>query len=192
MGSDNAMDRIFRVDDGRAVRERQRALPQGTVVDAWPDVFDPRSFWIGEMAKRLLDAPGAPLRASVTVEGSRIAIYYPDEPRDGASLPPRDSLRVRVLSGHGIAVAWFGTTVGVGKRPLPEPASPEDAFFFLMRMGSRINHAWRLFRTRDEAIEFMGRHFPEDAKGRAWAEALPVTSYIDLLRVGVGGGSAGG
>lgn len=178
------MTRIFRIDDGRALRERQRALPQGTVVDAWPDVFEPRTFWIGETTKRMLEEAGAPLPASAAVEGSCIAIFFPDEPRDQGSLPPEESLRVRVLSGHGVAVAWFGTTVGMGKRPLPEPVSPEDAFFFLMRMGSRINHAWRLFRTRDEAIEFMRRHFPDDMEARAWAETLPLASYSALLRTG--------
>ncbi|HYL80649.1 MAG TPA: hypothetical protein VEU07_07545 [Candidatus Acidoferrum sp.] len=178
------MMRIFRIDDGRAVRERQRALPQGSVVDAWPDVFDPRRFWIGGTTKRMLDAAGAPLPASAVVEGSCVAVFFPEEPRDEASLPPEESLRVRVLSAHGIAVTWFGMTAGTGKRPLPEPVSPEDAFFFLMRMGSRINHAWRLFRTRDEAIEFMRRHFPDDGKARTWAETLPATSYSELVRAG--------
>ncbi len=178
------MTRIFRIDDGRAVRERQRALPQGTVVDAWPDVFDPRTFWIGETTKRMLEEAGAPLPASAVVEGSRISVFFPEEPRDGASLPPEESLRVRVLSGHGIVATWFGATAGLGRRPLPEPVSPEDAFFFLMRMGSPINHAWRLFRTREEAIEFMPRHFPDDVKARTWAETLPVTSYSELLRRG--------
>jgi hypothetical protein len=178
------MTRIYRIDDGRTVRERQRALPQGSVVDAWPDVFDPRTFWIGGTTKRMLEEAGSPLPASAVVEGSRIAVFLPDEPRDEASLPPEESLRVRVLSGHGIAVTWFGATAGAGKRPLPEPVSPEDAFFFLMRMGSRVNHAWRLFRTRDEATEFMRRHFPDDAKARTWAETLPATSYSELLRAG--------
>ena len=186
------MGRIYRIDDGRAVRERQRALPQGTVVDAWPDVFEPRTFWLGETTKQLLDAAGAPLPTSAVVEGSRIAIFYPDEARDEASLPPEDSLRVRVLSGHGIAVAWYGTTSGTGRRPLPEPASPEDPFFFLMRMGCRINHAWRLFRTKEEAIEFMTRHFPDNPRAKVWADALPVARHADLLQPGVGKGRAGG
>ncbi|HSB78996.1 MAG TPA: hypothetical protein VLM91_09420 [Candidatus Methylomirabilis sp.] len=178
------MTRIFRIEDGRAVRERQRALPRGTVVDAWPDVFDPRAIWIGETTKRMLEEKGAPLPASAVVEGSRIGVFFPDEPRDQASLPPEESLRMRVLSGHGMAVAWFGTTEGKGKRPLPEPVSPEDAFFFLMRMGSRINHAWRLFRAQDEAIEFMRRHFPDNAEARTWADALPAASFKELLRTG--------
>jgi hypothetical protein len=179
------MTQIFRIENGRAVRERQRALPQGSVVDAWPDVFEPRTFWIGETTKRILDAAGAPLPASAVVEASRIAVFFPDEPHDRASLPSEESLRVRVLSAHGIAVTWFGTTEGMARRPLPEPVSPEDAFFFLMRMGSRINHAWRLFRTRDEAIEFMPRHFADDAEARAWAETLPAGSYSELLRRGI-------
>jgi hypothetical protein len=67
---------------------------------------------------------------------------------------------------------------------LPEPTSPEDAFFFLMKIGGSENHAWRLFRTRDEAVEFMERHFADDAKAKAWAEALPLTRYSELLSAG--------
>jgi hypothetical protein len=178
------MSRIYRIDEGRAVRERQRALPKGTVVEAWPDVFDPGTFWISEATKRLLDGSGAPLRPSASVESSRIPLYLPEEPRDAASLPSEESLRVRVLAGHGIAVTWYGTTSHAGERPLPEPSSPQDAFFYLMKMGGSANHVWRLFRTRDEAMEFMARYFPDDAGAGAWTEALQVPRYPDLLRLG--------
>lgn len=175
------MSRIFRIDDGRAVRERQRALPKGSVAEAWPDVFEPGTFWISEATKRLLDGGGAPLTPSAVVDDSRIAIIFPEEPREVASLPLEESIRVRVLAGHGIAVTWYGTPPHTGGRPLPEPTSPEDPFFTLMKMGSRVNHLWRLFRTRNEAVEFMARYFPEDARARTWAESLAVASYSELL-----------
>jgi hypothetical protein len=175
------MSRIYRIDNGKAVRERQRALPRGTVAEAWLDVFQPGVVWVSEATKRLLDAPGPPLASSAIVEGARISIFYPEEPRDAASLPSEESLRARVVAGHGIAATWYGTTGQAGKRPLPEPTSPEDAFFFLMKMGASANHAWRLFRTRDEAVEFMTRHFPEDGRGKAWAEKLPFRKYSELL-----------
>jgi len=180
------MSRIYRIDDGRAVRERQRALPRGTVVETWLDVFEPGTFWVSEATKQLLDGAGPPLTSSASVEGSRILIFFSDEQRDAASLPSEDSIRVRVVAGHGIAVTWYGTTAQAGGRPLPEPTSPEDAFFYLMKKGGSANHAWRLFRTRDEAVEFMARHFPDDARARAWAEALPVVRYSEVLSGGTG------
>jgi hypothetical protein len=175
------MSRIYRIDDGRTVRERQHALPRGTVVEAWLDVFHPGVFWVSETTKQLLDGVGSPLTASAHVDGERISLFVPDELPDRASLPSVDSLHVRIAASHGIAATWYGTTSQVGGRPLPEPASPEDTFFFLMKMGGNANHAWRLFRTRDEAAEFMMRHFPDDAKAKTWAEELPVARYSDLL-----------
>jgi hypothetical protein len=175
------MSRIYRIDNGRAVRERQGALPRGTAAEAWLDVFEPGAVWVSDATKRLLDGVGPPLASGAIVEGARIPIFYPEEPRDAASLPSEESLRVRVVAAHGIAVAWYGTTGQAGGRPLPEPTSPEDPFFYLMKMGGSANHAWRLFRTRDEAVEFMVRHLPEDAKARAWADALPAARYLDLL-----------
>lgn len=178
------MRRIYRIDDGRAVRERQHALPRGTVVEAWLDVFQPGVFWVSETTKRLLDGIGPPLTASASVDSGRISLFFPDAPRDAASLPSEDSLRVRVVAGHGIAATWYGTTSQAGGRPLPEPTSAEDAFFYLMKMGGSASHAWRLFRTRDEAMEFMLRHFPDDAKAESWAEGLPVARYAELLSGG--------
>jgi len=176
------MSRIYRVDDGPGLRQRQRALPKGTVAEVWPDVFDPGTFWISEATRRLLEGHGGPLPQSAVVEAARIPIFYPDEPRDSASLPSEESLRVRVLAGHGISVTWYGMTARPASRPLPEPGTPEDAFFYLMRMGSRTNHVWRLFRTREEGVEFMARTFPHDAQARAWAESVPASRYLDLLR----------
>jgi len=176
------MSLIYRVDDEPGVRERQRALPRGTVAEVWPDVFAPGTFWISEATKQLLEGVGGPIRPMAVVDASRIPIFYPDEPRDRASLPPEESVRVRVLAGHGIAATWYGMTGHPVIRPLPETATPEDAFFYLMRVGSRTNHVWRLFRTREEAVEFMGRTFPRDARASAWAESLPAARYLDLLR----------
>ena len=81
------MSRIYRIDDGRAVRERQHALPRGTVVEAWLDVFQAGVFWVSETTKRLLDATGPPLTASAAVDSDRISLFFPEEPRDAASLP---------------------------------------------------------------------------------------------------------
>ncbi len=177
------MSRIYHIDDARVVRERQRALPKGTVAEVWPDVFEEGSFWVSGVTKQLLEGDGPPLASSVSVEGSRVPIYFPEEPRDGGSLPSEESLRVRVLAGHGVAVTWYGATSPVGARPLPEPTSPEDAFFYLMKMGGRVNHAWRLFRTREDAVDFMTRFFPDDPRGKAWAEALPVARFSELLQL---------
>lgn len=184
-----AMSWIYRVDDGPGLRQRQRALPSGTVAEVWPDVFTPGMFWISEATKHVLEKAGGPLRSSVLVESSCILIFHPDEPRDPASLPLEESVRVRVLAGHGIAATWYGTTGHPGIRPLPEPATPEDAFFYLMRVGSHTNHVWRLFRTREEAVEFMGRTFPHDPRASAWAKSLPVARYLDLLRADAAGGA---
>src|SRR5574341_480106 len=176
------MSRIYRVDDGPGLRQRQRALPKGAVAEVWPDVFEPGTFWISGSTKQLLEKIGGPLLEGAIVPASRIPIFYPDEPRDLGSLPSEESLRVRVLAGHGIAVTWYATTAQPGIRPLPEPATPEDVYFYLMRMGSRTNHVWRLFRTREEAVEFMARTFPQKTQARTWAESVPAGRYLDLLR----------
>ncbi len=179
--------KIYRIEEGKTVRERQRALPKGTIVEAWPDVFEPTVVWVTAATKTVLEAAaGTPLVVSAAVDGERISIFYPNEPRDLFSLPAEESLRARVVAGHGIGVTWYGMTSQFQGRPLPAPTSAEDSFFYLMRIGGATNHAWRLFRTRDDAIDFMGRNFSESPAAKEWALALPATRFGELLSSAAG------
>lgn len=108
------------------------------------------------------------------------------------SLPTEESLRARVLSAHGIAVAWttldqFGAAIEY------QPESPLDPVFFLRRPGGAMAHRWRLFRTRQEAVVFMREFYGNDSEAGEWAASLPVESYETLLAryggTGVGPGA---
>ncbi len=175
------MSRVFRIDDRLAVRKRQSELPAGIVVQVWPDVFDPRASWISEETRRLLERENAPLPVGAIAEAASVSLFLPGEVRDDSTLPSSDSLAVRVLAGHGIAATWYSTPARPGGRPAVEPASPEDPFFTMMRMGSQVNHMWRLFRTRDDAVRFMQKHFATDRAAQEWAARLGVASFQELL-----------
>src|SRR5262245_17301154 len=174
------MGLVHLVQDSGEIARRRGALPAGSFVEAWPDLFTPGHVWLGSEAKQTLDAAGAPLLSSLTLEGDHVAVYYGPHLTALESLPTEESLRARVLSGAGVAVAWI-TLDQFGQRTLARADSPSDPTFFLRRRGGGPAHLWRLFRSRDEAIAFMREHYGNDPEAQAWATGLAAASFADLI-----------
>lgn len=180
------MDRVHLISDGAELVRRRKLVPAGSVVEAWPDLDVPGHFWLGEASKALLDAAGEPLAPKLSVDGARVPIYYGPRLCAIASLPLEESLRARVLSARGVAVAWI-TVDQLGDRREYEPRSPADPVFFLRRPGSVGAHVWRLFRTRQEAIAYVQEHFGKDPEAVDWAQGLPAADYEELIGRGAEG-----
>ena len=109
-----------------------------------------------------------------------MSIFYGPQLCDLESLPREESLRARVLSAHGVAVAWI-TLDRDGRRTTHEPTSPADPIFHLRRPGGGAGHVWRLFRTRSEAIEWMTEAYGADSEGAEWARTLAAGDFDALL-----------
>jgi hypothetical protein len=167
---------------GKSEISRRRALiPRGQVAEIWADHGTPDAFWVGAESKMLLDAAGDPLDSALTLVSESIRIYYGPALRDVESLPREESLRARVLSAGGIAVAWI-TLDRFGERVSYEPQSPDDPIFHLRRVGGGAAHVWRLFRTRTEAIEYLSNAYGSESEAVDWAKALAVGDFAELLR----------
>ena len=174
------MARLYLVGDGEEIARRRKLVPPGRLVEAWPDLFIAGDFWIGETSKSLLDAAGEPLAAKLSIESAVVPIYYGPRLRDVESLPLEESLQSRVLSAHGIALAWI-TIDQFGERTVYEPKGPTDPIFFLRRPSGAAAHIWRLFRNRRESNVYMAEYYGKDSEGRDWSETLPVESFDELL-----------
>jgi hypothetical protein len=128
----------------------------------------------------LIEGAAPPLAVELSVDAERVPIYYGPRLEDVDSLPLEDSLLSRVLSAHGIAVAWI-TIDALGQRTQYEPQSPRDAIFYLRRPAGSSAHVWRLFRTRLEAQTYMAEFHGRDAEAAAWARAIPAASFEELI-----------
>jgi hypothetical protein len=162
------------------VRRRAR-VPRGRIVEAWPDLDDPDAFWIGDETRALLESVGEPIAVALALPAESIAVYYGPQLSDLESLPREESLKARVLSARGIGVAWI-TLDRFGQRASYEPQSPNDPVFHLRRVGGGAGHLWRLFRTRDEAVAYMGEAYGRDSEGAEWAGGLAVADFEELLK----------
>ena len=175
------MSRLCCVADADAIVGRRALVPAGQVIEAWNDLYTPGHFWLGEESKCLLDAAGEPVPPVITLPAAAVAVYYGPQLTDLESLPPEDSLKARVLSGHGIAVAWI-TLDRFGQRMVHEPKGLADPVFHLRRRGGGAGHLWRLFTTKREAVVYMAEAYGKESEGAEWAETLPLDDFETLLK----------
>ena len=181
------MAQLYLVSGAGEIARRRKLLGPGRLVETWPDLYVAGDFWVGETSKALLDGVATPLGIKLTVDGSAVPVYYGPRLSDMESLPMEESLRARVLSAHGIAVAWI-TLDQFGQRTVYEPHGPADPIFFLRRPAGTVAHIWRFFTRRREAHVYMAEYYRKDGEGRDWAAALPAETFDELLeRHGVPG-----
>ena len=174
------MARVHRLTDGGEIARRRALLPRGRLVEVWPDLYETGQAWVGDEARALLESAGGPPRVSLSVDEAAVPVYYGPRLQDVESLPLEASLRARVLSAHGIAVAWISYDQ-FGQRTVYEPTGPADPIFYLRRPAGTAAHIWRLFRTKQEARVYMAEYYGRDSEGRDWAEGLPAETFDDLL-----------
>ncbi len=175
------MGSLYLVGDREEIDRRRKLLGPSRLVEVWQDLSDKHGwFWLGEESKQALDSVGEELHCLLTIEETAVPIYYGPRLADVESLPSEESLRARVLSAHGIAVAW-ATYDRFGERNRYEPTTPTDATFFLRRPRGRAAHLWRLFRTRGEAVAYMTEHIATDPEAVTWAERLASEDFEGLL-----------
>jgi len=175
------VSRLYLTTAKDEIARRRASAEKGRIVEAWPDQADGSAVWIGEDTRALLESLGGPLAVELSLPAESVAVYYGPQLCDIESLPREESLKTRVLSGHGIAVAWI-TLDRFGQRASYEPASPVDPVFHLRRVGGGAGHLWRLFRARAEAVTYMNESYGRESEGAEWARALVVEDFTGLIK----------
>lgn len=175
------MSRVYLLAEGDEIARRRGLVPRGQVIEAWPDLHARGASWVGEGSKALIDAVGPPLPPKLAVPADLVAVFYGPQLCDLESLPREDTLKARVLSVHGIAVAWI-TLDRFGERTTYEPQSLADPVFYLRSIGAGSVHVWRWFSSRRDAVAYMRESYGPGSEGHAWAEGLPVEDYESLLQ----------
>ncbi|MBI2883991.1 MAG: hypothetical protein HYY11_08815 [Candidatus Methylomirabilis oxyfera] len=166
------------------LRHTLRRVLKGRYVEIWSDVFEPGIFWVADDARQALEEAGIAFTTLTQVQSDRIPVYYAPHLRpDHESLPGEDSVRARVLAGHGIGAVLF--FIGDGTQmPPEEPIGLKDALFYLSKPGAGYYYLWRLFRSKEDAEHYVARTFKDDEDATRWAASIPVTAYAELLQQG--------
>ncbi len=174
------MARLHALSDAGEIARRRKLMPPGRLLEVWPDLYVTGRAWVGDEARALLEAAGGALPVELSVDATAVPVYYGPRLSDVESLPLEESLRARVLSARGIAVAWISYDQ-FGQRTVYEPTGPADPIFYLRRPGGTAAHIWRLFRTKQEARVYMREYFGRDSEGRDWVETLPAETFDELV-----------
>jgi len=162
-------------------RQLRQAL-KGRYVEIWSDVFEEHVFWVADEAKRALEEVKVPFTVTAQIPADRVKVYYARHLQpDGESLPNEDSVKARVLAGHGVGAVLF--FIGDGQTmPPDEPTDPKDALFYLSKPGAKYYYLWRLFRSKEDAEGYAAQKFKGDEHARGWAASIPVLAYGELLQ----------
>lgn len=162
--------------------QQLRQLLKGRYVEVWTDVFDEVIFWVTDEARAALEEVKIPFTLLNQVPADRVKVFYAAHLKpDPASLPNEDSVRARILAGHGVGAILF--FIGDGQQmPPEEPTSPKDALFYLSKPGAKYYYLWRLFRSKEDAEHYVIQKFKGDENARTWVTSIPVLAYGELLQ----------
>ena len=166
------MGRIHLIAGSAEIARRRRLVPPAISSRRGRTSASPIGSGWATRPRRCWTRPGLPLPAELSLDADRVQIFYGARLDHIESLPTEASLRARVVSAGGMAVAWI-TVNAFGERTEYEPQSPSDPIFFLRRPRGDTAHIWRLFRSRHDAIAYMREHFGRDPEALEWAERLP-------------------
>lgn len=164
------------------LRHTLRQVLKGRYIEVWSDVFEPGILWVADEVRQALEEVGIPFTILTQIRSELIPIYHARylQP-DPESLPGEDSVKARVLAGHGIGAVLF--FIGDGKQmPPEEPAGLKDALFFLSKPGAGYYYLWRLFRSKEEAEHYVAQTLKDDEDAKRWAASIPVMAYGELLQ----------
>lgn len=190
------MSMIFKIRLGQGLglgelwRQLRQAL-KGRYVEIWSDVFEEGIFWVAEEAKTALEEIKIPFKIPAHVPTDMVKVYYARHLQpDPVSLPNEESVKARVLAGHGIGAVLF--FIGDGKQmPPEEPTDPKDALFYLSKPGANHYYLWRLFRSKEDAEGYVVQKFKDDEEAKAWVASIPVLCYNELLEKAGGDSETG-
>lgn len=162
--------------------QRLRQVLKGRYVEIWSDVFEPGIFWIADEARQALEEVRIPFTVLAQIPAECVTVYYARHLQpDPESLPDEDSVKARVLAGHGIGAVLF--FIGDGAQmPPEEPTDPKDALFYLSKPGAGYYYLWRLFRSKEDAEHYVAQKFADDDAAKRWAASIPVVAYGELLQ----------
>lgn len=159
-----------------------RRVLKGRYIEIWSDVFEPGILWVSDEARQALEEVGIVFTVLAQIPNDSVPIHYVRHLQpDPKSLPGEDSVKARVLAGHGIGAVLF--FIGDGKQTPPEePTGLKDTLFYLSKPGAGYYYLWRLFRSKEDAEYYVAQTLKDDEDAQRWAASIPVMAYGELLQ----------
>ena len=126
--------------------------------------------------KDAMDRNDIPYNLLAEEDGSRIAVYHSPLSREELG-DYEDAIKALTLACRAVAVACVGVN---GESNLGFDLSNGAKHYTYFTAPAGHTFIWRLFRERDEAVDFLSKLTGGDKKAVEWAESIPLASSKEL------------
>jgi hypothetical protein len=126
--------------------------------------------------KDAMDRNDIPYNLLAEEEASRIALYHSPLSREELA-DYEDAIKALALACRSIALACVGVN---GESNLGFDLSNGSKNYTYFTAPAGHTFIWRLFRERDEAVDFLTKLTAGEKKAVEWAEAIPLGSAKEL------------
>jgi hypothetical protein len=126
--------------------------------------------------KDAMDRKDIPYNLLAEEDGSRISIFHSPLSREELA-EYEDAIKALTLACRAIAVACVGVN---GESNLGFDLSQGSKSYTYFTAPAGHTFIWRLFRERDEAVDFLHKLTAGEKKAVEWAESIPLGSVKEL------------
>jgi hypothetical protein len=179
MAARRMMNRLyyFTIEDESILAESFSQLEKEVYAITYKVVGTEDVFVTTSETKDAMDRHDIPYNLLAEEDGSRIAVFHSPLSREELA-DYEDAIRALALAWRAVAVACVGVN---GESNLGFDLSNNGSksyTYFTAPAGHTF--IWRLFRERDEAVDFLTKLTAGDKKAVEWAESIPLNSMKEL------------
>jgi hypothetical protein len=179
MAARRMMNRLyyFTIEDESILAETFSQLEKEVYAIAYKVVGTEDVFVTTSETKDAMDRHDIPHNLLAEEDGSRIAVYHSPLSREELG-DHEDALKALALAWRAVAVACVGVN-GESNLGFDLSSNGSKSYtYFTAPAGHTF--IWRLFRERDEAVDFLTKLTAGEKKAIEWAESIPLASAKDL------------
>jgi hypothetical protein len=179
MAARRMMNRLyyFTIEDESILAETFSQLEKEVYAIAYKVVGTEDVFVTTSETKDAMDRHDIPHNLLAEEDGSRIAVYHSPLSREELG-DHEDALKALALAWRAVAVACVGVN-GESNLGFDLSSNGSKSYtYFTAPAGHTF--IWRLFRERDEAVDFLTKLTAGEKKAVEWAESIPLASTKDL------------
>jgi hypothetical protein len=126
--------------------------------------------------REAMDRCDVPYNVLAEEDANRIAIYHSNLSREELG-DYEDPLKALALAYRAVAIACVGVN---GETDLGFDLSESTDLYTYFTAPAGHTFIWRIFRSRDEALDFLDKLTLGDRNAVAWAKAIPLASSDEL------------
>ena len=166
----------FTIEDESILAESFAQLEKETYAITYKVTGTEDVFVTTAETKDALDRHDIPYNLLAEEDGAKIAVYHSPLSREELS-EYEDAVKALALACRAIALACVGVN---GESNLGFDLSNGAKSYTYFTAPAGHTFIWRLFREREEAVDFLGKLTAGEKKAVEWAESMPLASNKEL------------